>query len=192
MAFNKGKKHTRLKYILVLAVLLTVIVLMLENTSKIMFPVKYKEYVSVYSEKYNVDPYLVLAIIKVESKFDPDAVSPKNARGLMQISLKTGEWGAKTLKLQDYDGESLFDPETNITIGCWYLKVLAEEFNGNTDLMLAAYNGGSGNVREWLKNKEYSSTGESLDKVPFRETDNYVKKVVNYRGIYKKLYENLF
>ena len=175
-----------------MVVSLFVIVILLDNTSRIMFPVKYKEYVSAYSGKYNLDPFLVLAIIKVESKFDPDAVSHKNARGLMQISLKTGQWGADVLKLDGYDGNSLYDPETNISIGCWYLNVLAEEFDGNTDLILAAYNGGSGNVREWLKNKAYSSTGKSLDKVPFRETDNYIKKVTNYRSIYKKLYENMF
>jgi len=192
MVLIKRKNSKRFKYILILAVSLAVIVLMLDNTSRIMFPVKYKEYVGAYSEKNNVDPFLVLAIIKVESKFNPDAVSPKNARGLMQISLKTGQWGAKVLKFDRYDGNSLFDPETNISIGCWYLKVLAEEFDGNNELMLAAYNGGSGNVREWLKNKDYSSNGKSLDKVPFRETEKYIKKVINYRSIYKKLYENMF
>ena len=192
MALMKRKNSKRYKYILILALLLAVIVLMLDNTSRMMFPVKYKEYVGAYSGKYNVDPFLVLAIIKAESKFDPDAVSPKDARGLMQISLKTGQWGAQILKLNGYDGNSLFDPETNISIGCWYLKILAEEFDGNTDLMLAAYNGGSGNVREWLKNKDYSSTGKSLDKVPFRETQKYIKKVINYRSIYKRLYENMF
>ena len=192
MAAMKRKKHNRFKYILVLALLLAATVLVLDNASRVMFPVKYREYVEIYSEKYNVDPYLVLAIIKVESKFDADAVSPKNARGLMQISLKTGQWGAEVLKLDGYDGNSLYDPETNISIGCWYPNVLAGEFDGNIDLMLAAYNGGSGNVREWLKNKEYSSTGKSLDRVPFKETGNYVKKVINYRSVYKKLYENMF
>ena len=188
----KYTKLISLKYILILVLTLAVIVLLLENTSRLMFPVKYKEHVSMYSQKYNVDPYLVLAIIKVESKFDPDAVSSKNARGLMQISIKTGNWGAQTLKLHGYDNDSLFDPETNISIGCWYLDVLAKEFGGNTDLVLAAYNGGSGNVNEWLKNKAYSSSGKSLDKVPFEETDNYIKKVIYYRSMYKKLYESLF
>ncbi|NJD04690.1 MAG: lytic transglycosylase domain-containing protein [Ruminiclostridium sp.] len=188
----RQKNKNRFKYILIFAVLLAVFVLMLDNTPRLMFPIKYREYVGAYSGKYNVDPFLVLAIIKVESKFDPDAVSPKNARGLMQISQKTGEWGAKVLKLKGYDFDSLFDPETNITIGCWYLKVLTEEFNGNTDLILAAYNGGSGNVKEWLNNRDYSSTGKSLDRVPFRETEKYIEKVGNYRSIYKMLYENIF
>ena len=188
----KRKKYKRLKYILILVLSVAVIVLLLENTSRIMFPVKYKEHVSVYSQKYNVDPFLVLAIIKVESKFDPDAVSSRNARGLMQISLKTGKWGAQVLKLNGYDNDSLFDPETNISIGCWYLNILAKEFGSNTDLVLAAYNGGSGNVNEWLKNKAYSSSGKSLDKVPFKETENYIKKVITNRSMYKKLYESLF
>lgn len=186
------KKLKKVICVLIIAVLLTAISYIFGNASKFMFPLKYKEFVSIYSEKFSVDPFLVLAIIKVESNFDPSAVSPKNARGLMQISAKTGQWGAQVLKLNNYGNNSLFDPETSILIGCWYLNVLNEEFNGNTDLVLAAYNGGSGNVNEWLKNKSYSNSGISLEKVPFKETESYIKKVKNCRLMYKKLYENIF
>lgn len=192
MVAMKRKILKKSKYILILLISLTVIVLMLNNASRLMFPLKYKEHIIAYSEKYNVDPFLVFAIAKVESNFNSDAVSSKNARGLMQISLKTGKWGAQVLGLDRYNSDSLFEPETNISIGCWYLYVLAEEFDGNTDLVLAAYNGGSGNVNEWLKNKAYSSSGKSLEKVPFKETENYIKKVNNYWSIYKKLYNNSF
>jgi soluble lytic murein transglycosylase len=58
----------------------------------------------------------------------------------------------------------------------------------NNDLVLAAYNGGIGNVQKWLKNSQYSSSGKALDKIPFKETENYVKRVNNYWKIYKNLY----
>jgi Soluble lytic murein transglycosylase and related regulatory proteins (some contain LysM/invasin domains) len=192
MGVMKHKKLKRLRYIIIFLLFIALIVLVLDNTAHLMFPLKYKEYITEYSKKNKVDPYLVLAVIKVESNFDPDAVSRKNARGLMQISEKTGAWGAEKLKLESYNAESLFDPETNISLGCWYLNVLSKEFNGNQQLILAAYNGGSGNVNDWLKNEIYSSSGKSLDKIPFKETEIYVKKVQNYLLIYKKLYENFF
>lgn len=192
MRAMKNKKLKRLRLIIIFVLFVALIAVVLESTTRIMFPMKYREYIQEYSERNNVDPYLVLAMIKVESNFDPKAVSHKNARGLMQISEKTGAWGAEKLKLDKYRADSLFDPETNISIGCWYLNVLSGEFGGNIQLILAAYNGGSGNVNEWLKNKSYSSTGKSLDKIPFRETEIYVRKVQNYRSIYKKLYENFF
>ncbi len=188
----KRKGGKGLKYILIFAVCVAVVVLILGNSARLMFPLKYGEYISKYSSRSDVDPFLVLAIIKVESNFDPKAVSSKKARGLMQISEKTGEWGARVLRLGDYKQDSLFDPETNISIGSWYLDVLYKEFNGDTRLVLAAYNGGSGNVNEWLKNRSYSSSGKSLDRIPFRETEQYVGKVMNCRAIYKKLYENAF
>jgi soluble lytic murein transglycosylase len=186
------KRKTRFKYLIFLAALVIFILFLFENVQKAMYPVKYKEYVLEYTEKYGLDPYLVFAMIKVESNFKPNALSPKNARGLMQITDKTGKWGADVLKLKDYTLNSLYDPEINISIGCWYVNSLLREFGNDTDLALAAYNGGSGNVREWLKDSSLSASGERLDRIPFKETESYVKKVTDCRSIYKKLYENGF
>ena len=159
---------------------------------KLAYPTKYSEYVFTYSLQYNLDPFLVFAIIKAESGFNPKAVSRKNAKGLMQISDKTGFWAAKELKIEEFTADRLFDPETNIRIGCWYLNKLSKEknFRGNLDLIIAAYNGGSGNVRDWLSNPEYSETGTSLKKIPFAETEVFLRKVKKYYNIYKKLYKN--
>lgn len=173
-----------------LAVLITVILLS-RYAVITYFPLKYQDTIRKYSQKYGLDPYLVLAVIKVESNFMPEAVSPKKARGLMQITEKTGKWGAGQIQLTHYSVEKLFDPEINIQIGCWYLSVLYQEFE-DTDLVLAAYNGGSGNVSQWLKDSSLSSSGKRLDKIPFSETRNYVKKVKNSRFVYKKLYGNEF
>lgn len=152
------------------------------------FPYKYTEYINKYSEEYDLDPYLVLAVIKTESNFDERALSNKGAKGLMQIMDATGEWAAEELNINYFMASMLYDPELNIKMGCWYLDRLSYEFQGDLDLMIAAYNGGSGNVNKWLSQEEYSEDGESLSYIPFPETKKYVDKVkVNY-NIYKYLY----
>ena len=155
------------------------------------YPLDYKEDIDRYSNVNNIDPYLVASIINVESSFNKEAISPKDARGLMQIAEKTGEWGAEELEIDGYKNESLYNPEINIRIGTWYLKKLEKEFDGNLDLMLAAYNGGSGNVNKWLQNKEYSKDGVRLDNIPFKETENYLKRVKNNYKIYKGIYKDV-
>lgn len=189
---KKKRKHKTARVLLLAAVLLAVVAaaaILPDKAMRAIYPVKYWDYVSEYSEQNGLDPYLVLAVIKVESNFNPDAISPKQARGLMQISEKTGQWGAKSLKLKDYSTESLYDPGKNIAIGCWYLGVLNKQYGGQSDLVLAAYNGGSGNVSEWLKDRNYSSTGKSLDKIPFKETENYLKRVKDCYSVYIRLYK---
>lgn len=162
--------------------------IMLESKSfkKILYPKKYYVFVEKYSKEFNVDENLVYSVIKAESKFDKDAISRKGAKGLMQISDITRDWAIDELQLGDID---IYDPETNIKIGCWYLHKLYKEFR-NFELVVAAYNGGSGNVNKWLKNDEYSKDGKKLDTIPFRETSAYVKKVKknydNYNETYSK------
>lgn len=179
----------KFKYIASFLIIAIAILFILDNSGKLLYPLKYDEYVFKYSSRNNIDPYLVFAIMKAESSFNPDATSIKNARGLMQITDRTGSWGAEKLKIENFTIEHLYNPETNIAIGCWYLNWLMKEFNGDMDLVIAAYNGGSGKVNEWLRNKEYSYSGESLDRIPYRETDIYLKRVKNYYLSYKELYE---
>lgn len=159
---------------------------------KISYPLGYVDLINKYSDEYNVDPYLVAAIINVESRYDKEALSSKEARGLMQIAPVTGQWAAETLEINDFNLEKLFEPEVNIKIGTWYLKVLSDEFNNNLQLILAAYNGGSGNVTKWLKNVEYSKDGITLNKVPFKETEEYIQKVEKNLKIYRIVYKTQF
>jgi soluble lytic murein transglycosylase len=159
---------------------------------KISYPLGYLDLIKKYSKEYNVDPYLVAAIINVESRYDKEAISSKKARGLMQISPTTGEWAAQELAIEDFTLEKLFEPEINIRIGTWYLKVLSEEFDNNLQLILAAYNGGSGNVSKWLGNKDYSKDGLVLSKIPFKETEEYIKKVERNLKIYRIIYKSQF
>ncbi|CAK7043464.1 MAG: Soluble lytic murein transglycosylase [Peptostreptococcus russellii] len=180
-------KNIRNKVTLI-SILLLILVLCVnyESIERRFYPIEYSNYVEHYSEKYNVDKYLVYSVIKTESKFNPDAVSRKGASGLMQITDLTASWAAKELKING--NVDIHNPETNIMIGTWYLSRLEKEFDGDLHLVISAYNGGSGNVRKWLKSPKYSNDGKSLKSIPFKETSQYTEKVLkNYRK-YKELY----
>ncbi len=165
----------------------------------VLYPIIYKEYVYKYSKEYGLDPFLVLSVIKIESNFNENAISKKDARGLMQISHGTGKWAAETFNLENYSVNSLYKPEINIKIGTWYLNKLIEQF-GDIELALAAYNAGSGNVQTWLKDINYSEDGKTLTQIPFKETKDYIYKVQKNTKIYRIIYwhpyflknENLF
>ena len=187
----KKSGNKNIKYLIYIAIAVFLIVLTIDNSSMVIkriYPLKYKEFVLKYAYEYGINPCLVFAVIKAESSFNPNARSDKNAMGLMQITKQTAMWGAEMIGIEGFSLEDLYDPETNIRIGCWYIKQLMSEFDNQTDLVLAAYNGGSGNVNEWLKNVNYSRTGQELDVIPFRETEIFVKKVKNYYQVYLKLY----
>lgn len=176
------------KSILILSVIIIlggVIYLEGGRIKTLIYPRKYSVYVQKYSEEYNLDENLVYSIIKAESKFDEKALSRRGAKGLMQIADITRDWAIDELELND--DIDIYDPETNIRIGCWYLNTLYKEF-GKTDLVIAAYNGGSGNVKKWLADEEYSKDGENLHIIPFSETDRYLVKVNKYYEQYKMLY----
>lgn len=145
---------------------------------------EYKSYVDKYSEEYNLDKNLVYSIIKTESNFNKDAVSIKKAMGLMQITEGTAKWGAEEIGIGEFNIDLLFDPETNIRIGCWYISRLLNQYK-SLESALAAYNAGSGNVTKWLNDTAYSSDGITLKHIPFKETKNYLFKV----KFFKKLYE---
>ena len=154
---------------------------------KMLYPQGYKNYVETYSKEYNIDKNLVYSVIKCESNFESSAVSHMNAKGLMQISDMTGIWASEELGIKNFDTDSLFVPEINILIGCWYLNKLINQYD-NVETALAAYNAGSGNVSRWLADDEYSSDGLRLDYIPYKETRNYVKKVQQAKKIYEYLY----
>jgi soluble lytic murein transglycosylase len=148
----------------------------------------FKETVETCGKAYGVDPYLIYAVMKVESKFDHLAISPRGAKGLMQIMDKTGAWVAELMGMSLYSHDKLFDPNINIQIGSWYLSRLLRQYKGDRNLVLAAYNAGSGNVGKWLKNRDYSKDGKTLQQIPFPETAAYIKKVNFHYKMYRFLY----
>lgn len=188
-----SKRRSKIIKTVVTALVLIALALFLyDKAERMVYPVEYKGYIEKYSEKYDIDPYLILAMIKVESNFNPQAVSPRNARGLMQVSDSTGKWASGKMKLENYGSDSLMDPETNISVGCWYLAYLGRVYDKKRSLMLAAYNAGTGNVSTWLKDSRFSPDGRNLVSIPFKETRNYLKKVDKCYNIYIRLYENIW
>ncbi|WP_027624975.1 lytic transglycosylase domain-containing protein [Clostridium lundense] len=178
----------KLRKIIIFVLIAVVIYNGVPSMLKKVYPMKHSQLIYNYAKKYDLDPYFVAAVIKTESNFNSNAVSCKNAYGLMQITSSTGIWIAEQMKLKDFQVDKLFQPEYNISMGCWYLDDLKKEFGGNMDLVLAAYNGGRGNVQKWLSETEHSKDGKNLHYIPFKETDKYVKKVKVSYNIYRFLY----
>jgi len=148
-------------------------------------PIMYEDTVEKYSELYNVPVEIVYSVIKAESSFNSNAVSHAGAVGLMQIMPDTYRDIAG--RIGDIANEGLlYDPGTNIKYGTFYLRYLYDMFK-EWDLAIAAYNGGLGNVRQWLNNPEYIKDNEIVY-IPIEETRNYVKRVNKNIEIYKRLY----
>jgi len=153
------------------------------------YPTPYRDLVTQYCAEHNVDPFLVTALMRVESRFRPYVVSEKGARGLMQVMPDTGRWVAEELGIDGFDPEMLHDPRVNLRIGTWYLASLEREFGGNTVLVLAAYNAGRGNVRKWLDTSRWTGSTEEIEDIPFPETREYVRKVLRLYDAYVRAYD---
>ena len=149
------------------------------------FPLKYEEHIERYSKEYKLDKYLVMSVIRAESRFNHTAHSGI-ARGLMQITDDTAKWIATQLGME-YFPDMVEEPETNIKMGCYYLSYLTKHY-GSVETALAAYNAGMGNVCSWLADSRYSKDGKTLSDVPYGETKRYVERVKKLVFIYKKLY----
>lgn len=188
------RKKNNKAIILLIIVLVTAYVgyLKIPELLKYIYPMKYENIILEYSKEYGLNPYLITAIIKVESGFNTKALSKKNAMGLMQIRESTGKWIAEKIGMDNFASEMLYQPETNIKMGCWYIGYLIKYYDGNVKLALAAYNGGQGNVSKWLKDKDFSDDGSSLKDIPFAETRYYIEKIEKTYVIYKNLYNNSY
>lgn len=154
-------------------------------------PLSYGEIISAASEEFDVPEYIIYATIKVESDFDPDAVSSAGAIGLMQMIPSTFEWLTGDEHLGEHLPKRALDtPEVNIRYGTYYLSYLYKKFDYNWNTAFAAYNGGEGNVAKWLKDTRYSDGEGNLIDFPekFKETKNYVKKMENAISTYRELY----
>lgn len=158
-----------------------------ERFQRYTHPIKYEDLVEEYSNENGLDKYLVYAVIKTESGFDPMALSNVGARGLMQIMEDTFDWVKFKTGDEDTKYVDMYDPETNIRYGCWLLGYLYDEF-GNVETTMAAYHAGRGQVNQWLSDKDISSDGVHLDDIPISDTAHYVRKIVRAMDTYKKLY----
>lgn len=174
---------------LLLLALLLAVTLVFMNIRQIgghFYPLKYHETVTRHARENGLDPLLVTAIIKVESNFNPGAVSPRGAVGLMQLMPETARWVAAK-RGEPFNAALLFDPEANIRFGTWYLTHLRHEF-GDMLLALAAYNGGRTNVKKWLAEEMWTGRAADVDQIPFPETRAFVRKTIWTYRIYRYLY----
>lgn len=161
-----------------------------EAAERAQHPLYYADTITAYADAQELDPALVAAVILCESSYDPKAESRLGARGLMQLMPDTAEWVAHKLGEDgaDYSFDNLYDPQTNIRFGTWYLGYLSRRFNGDATKIVCAYHAGQGNVDSWLKNPQYSSDGVTLDVIPTQDTATYASRVLRARDIYCKYY----
>lgn len=150
---------------------------------------EYSEYVNKYAEINGIDPMWIYTIIKVESNFNKDATSNSGAKGLMQLMENTANEMAKSVSLEGFNRDMLYDPEINIMLGTKYFDQLLSKYNENYYLAIAAYNAGIGNVDEWIRKGIIKSDGSDIENIPYKETNMYVRKTIKCYSIYEELYK---
>lgn len=150
----------------------------------------YQQDIITYSEKNNVDPFLIAAIIKNESNFKHKAVSGVGAVGLMQIMPDTGRWIAEQMGLAEYKDSDLYQTRTNIRMGCWYVGELEHEFQHNLVLLMIAYNAGRGQTHDWMQENGWDYDFNDIKAIPYADTREYVGKVLQDRDKYYLLYKD--
>ena len=175
--------------ILVIIIAIAFVIINSTNIQKLIqkntYPKKYSYEVEKYAKEYNVDQYLIYAVIKAESNFKEKAVSRKNAMGLMQLMQDTAREIANMIGIE-INEELLLEPDTNINLGTKYLSILLGKY-GNVEVAVSAYNAGSGNVDNWITEGIIQADGSDIENVPFKETNNYVRKILRNYKIYSNL-----
>ena len=181
-----GQSRKRRRWGAVLLVALALILLALpfllkipDEVRRIVYPLRYEETIREAAAANGVEPTLVAAVIRTESRFDPAVESSRGAYGLMQIKPETARFISERGVSGDYR-----DPKTNIRMGTWYLGYLHGRYQGDERLMLAAYNSGEGRVDAWISDEGFDVAHD----IPFAETRDYVEDVLEARDAYEQLY----
>ncbi len=151
-----------------------------------LFPFPYQQLIFDWSAKRQLNPFLVTALIRQESRFEKEIKSPVGATGLMQIMPATGEWIAPQIGLKEY---SLTDPTDNVNMGTWYFDHTHKTYNNNSALAVASYNAGPGNVSKWLQEFNNADPDLFVEKIPFAETKGYVESVFGNYWNYLQIYD---
>ena len=183
------RKSVVIIILLIIAALLATLWVSVENIIlEKTHPLPYYETVQKYASEYAVPVEVIYAVMNTESSFKSDAVSKKGAIGLMQITPDTFNWlcSKTTEEEQSTSPDLLYNPETNIKYGSFFLSLLYTEY-GVWDTVYAAYNAGMNKVTEWMKDPDYNMNGKIVN-IPYPETEKYVEKVSKAVVVYKKLY----
>ncbi|HTZ97738.1 MAG TPA: transglycosylase SLT domain-containing protein [Terriglobales bacterium] len=152
-----------------------------------LFPKPFWTDVKRFSSENGLDPYLVAALIRQESAFNPNAVSRANAVGLMQLLPKVGRGVAKQEKMKHFTTQELFQPRVNLQLGTKYFRSMVDRF-GSFEYALAAYNAGVDRVQDWSKQGTYRDPQEFVESIPFTETREYVENIMRNVNVYRQLY----
>ena len=132
---------------------------------------------------------MIYAIIKAESNFEPNVTSSADAKGLMQLMEETAIERSNVIDNEDVQTYDLYDPETNIKLGTSYFAYLLGLYDDNMLLSIIAYNAGLGNVEQWIKDGIIKADGSDIENIPYKETENYVRKILRDYQMYLNLYE---
>ena len=186
------KNITKKTAILFLLLFLVFLVINSKIPWKLVYPIHYQEQIILNAKEYNVDPYLILSIIQVETRFEPDKVSKKGAVGLMQLMPNTAVWIIEEGKFPEKFLQQTFEPSVNIELGTWYLSKLLNKYNYNLVMVIAAYNAGPGNVDKWIQDGIWDGSFEQVQNLPIGETRHYVQRVIHYFEQYQWIYEDEF
>ena len=176
------KKQYKVIVSVLIGIILLITIIKVFNIKQIIlqkiYPKKYSEYVEKYAQEFNVDPLLIFSMIKAESNFKEKAKSSSGAKGLMQLMEATANEIADKI-----------EPEKNIMIGTKYYSELLKNFDGNMLLAITAYNAGMGNVNQWIRDGIIKADGSDIENIPYKETNMYVRKIINNYRMYQTIYE---
>jgi soluble lytic murein transglycosylase len=151
------------------------------------YPKAFETYVMSAAKEFDLDPFLIWALMRQESQYQPQVVSKAGAVGLMQIMPATAGDIAARLRVPTEEVK-LDDPEVNIRFGSFYLRSMLDQFSGNADMALAAYNGGGGNVRRWKKSAHMTAGEDFPTSITYQETREYITRVMDAFHVYKWFY----
>ena len=153
------------------------------------FPRAYQGQVLARARQHRLDPNMVWAIMRTESSYRPDAVSPVDATGLMQIMPYTGRLISESMKLTGHRHSLLFEPAHNLRMSSWYLRQVLDKFQGQLPLVAAAYNGGPHNVARWLSRRGAGMVmDEFIEEMSFRQSRLYAKKIIRLMALYERVH----
>lgn len=173
--------------LVLLAIILIFFILSVPTVLERVLPLSFSELIVYYGTSTNVDPFLIAAVIQVESSFRPSVVSSKGAVGLMQLMPDTARWVAEQRGISS-ENLDLLDPETNVQLGVYYLQYLLQRFPTES-AALAAYNGGPTNVKRWLEEGVWDGSPLGASGIPFTETRLYIRKVWFRQRLYRFFYQ---
>ena len=195
MTHRQQKHRVRHTVFTALAVLAALGILLMSvfrtQIARAEYPCRYTEYVTYYAGKYDIDPLILYSFIRTESNFNPAAQSDAGARGLMQITEVTFDWiKTKIAPDEDLTFDDLFDPETNIRFGSYFVAYCLLRYDKHLATAAAAYHSGVSTVDGLLADPACSPDGQTLTHYPYPQMRRYVHKITTGYQRYQKIYSD--